>query len=292
MTMLIRGGAIHTMTAQGTLTGDVLIEDGRIAAIGPDLRLPDGASPCTLSARGMHLLPGLIDAHVQYTPELNHALCRRALAAGVTAALVWPEREGRCTLLNGGDEAPSDVWLLRPEACTDAQLCARLMHLAAEGFRPACEVDDPKACQRVLHLAGEAGVRMILVHLRGCDGLESALSAADCDIILGVARGPGGAPWGLAARLAAQGKAVCITSNHPEARLKHLLLCAALCVGEGMAPAQALQAVTTAPAALLGLPDAGRIIPGGRADLVLYDGDPTQPSACHVLTIHGGQICH
>lgn len=292
MTMLIRGGVVHTMTDQGTLTGDVLIEDGRIAAIGPDLRLPKDAHPCTLSARGLHVLPGLIDAHIQCTPEPPAMLHRRALAAWVTSMLVWPEGEGPCTLVAGGTANPSDVWQLNPAAYTDRQLADCLQSLAAEGLRPACEIDDPASCERLQALSAQTGVRMLLVHLRGCEALETALAAADCDIVLGVAREHGEAPWGLAARLAAQGKAVALTSNDPVSMMRHLPLCAALSAREGMPPAQALQAITSVPARVLGLTDAGQLAPSFRADLVLYDGDPLQPTTSHVMTIRGGQICH
>ncbi|MFC0433045.1 amidohydrolase family protein [Kutzneria buriramensis] len=48
----------------------------------------------------------------------------------------------------------------------------------------------------------------------------------------------------------------------------------ALLVHAGMSPREALAAATSAPAAVFGLRDRGRIAPGLRADLVLVDGDP------------------
>jgi cytosine/adenosine deaminase-related metal-dependent hydrolase len=61
--MLIKGGCVVTMDARlGELPqGDVLIEDGRIAAIAPKLPAPDGAE--TLDASGMIVMPGLINGH-------------------------------------------------------------------------------------------------------------------------------------------------------------------------------------------------------------------------------------
>ncbi|HEY4918979.1 MAG TPA: amidohydrolase family protein [Xanthobacteraceae bacterium] len=61
--MLIRGGCVVTMDARlGELPqGDVLIENGRIAAIAPKLAAPDGAE--TIDASGMIVMPGLINGH-------------------------------------------------------------------------------------------------------------------------------------------------------------------------------------------------------------------------------------
>jgi 5-methylthioadenosine/S-adenosylhomocysteine deaminase len=59
---LIRGGTILTMnSAIDTQTGDVLIEDGLIAAVGPDQHAPGDAE--VIDATGCAVLPGLIDTH-------------------------------------------------------------------------------------------------------------------------------------------------------------------------------------------------------------------------------------
>ncbi|WP_088141345.1 amidohydrolase family protein [Achromobacter xylosoxidans] len=58
---LIKNAGILSMDAKlGELQGDVLIEDDRIAAIGPDLQAQDAE---IIDASGMILMPGLIDAH-------------------------------------------------------------------------------------------------------------------------------------------------------------------------------------------------------------------------------------
>ena len=48
-----------------------------------------------------------------------------------------------------------------------------------------------------------------------------------------------------------------------------------LLVQAGLTPAEALAAATSTPARLFKLADRGRVAPGMRADLVLFDGDPT-----------------
>lgn len=53
-TVFTAKGAIHTRA-------DVVVEEGRIAAVGPDLKAPEGAR--VIEADGLFLTPGLIDAH-------------------------------------------------------------------------------------------------------------------------------------------------------------------------------------------------------------------------------------
>jgi imidazolonepropionase-like amidohydrolase len=58
-TLLLRGATVHTV-AKGTLTpGDVLVRDGKIAAIAPRI---DEAADRTVDLAGLHLFPGLISA--------------------------------------------------------------------------------------------------------------------------------------------------------------------------------------------------------------------------------------
>ena len=59
--VLIQGATVHTVT-NGTLEAtDVLVRDGKIDRIGQGLRAPRGVE--TIDATGMHLMPGIIDAH-------------------------------------------------------------------------------------------------------------------------------------------------------------------------------------------------------------------------------------
>ena len=61
-TVLVRGANIWTCADAGILEdADMLVQDGRIAAIGNGLDAPDGAM--VIEAAGLHLTPGLIDCH-------------------------------------------------------------------------------------------------------------------------------------------------------------------------------------------------------------------------------------
>ena len=61
-TVLVRGATIWTMGPAGRLDGaDLLVRDGRVAAVGRGLEAPAGAH--VVEAAGRHVTPGLIDEH-------------------------------------------------------------------------------------------------------------------------------------------------------------------------------------------------------------------------------------
>jgi imidazolonepropionase-like amidohydrolase len=59
--LLIRGGTIFTGTGQVLENASLLIENGKIKAIGPDIAAPEGVK--IIEAAGRFLIPGLIDTH-------------------------------------------------------------------------------------------------------------------------------------------------------------------------------------------------------------------------------------
>lgn len=69
--VLFRNATVWTMTADGTLANtDLLVENGRIAAVGRELAVPNKA--LVIDATGKHLTPGIIDAHSHSaTEDLN-----------------------------------------------------------------------------------------------------------------------------------------------------------------------------------------------------------------------------
>lgn len=61
-TVLIKDAVVWTNEAEGIIQeGDVLIQNGKIAAVGKDLKAPKGAK--VIDASGKHLTPGIIDEH-------------------------------------------------------------------------------------------------------------------------------------------------------------------------------------------------------------------------------------
>jgi len=61
-TLLITGATIWTCTGDGVLEdASLLVRDGKIVALGPDLPAPDDAT--VIDAAGRHITPGIIDPH-------------------------------------------------------------------------------------------------------------------------------------------------------------------------------------------------------------------------------------
>ncbi len=89
--ILVHGGVI--VTPSDTFRGDILIVGDTIARIAPEIRDTDAR---VIDATGLHILPGLIDAHVHLRdPGATHkedftSGTRAALAGGVTTILDMP----------------------------------------------------------------------------------------------------------------------------------------------------------------------------------------------------------
>lgn len=292
MTMLIKGGMIHTMTERGCLKGDILVRQGRIVSVAEKIALPEEETACILDADGLTILPGMMDAHIHDSPDTGASLLQSSAASGVTGGLLWPEEEGVCQLLQGNNAEESRIFAIQADKYSDAQLYEQLLRLRENGYRAACEVHHPAECRRILAVVHSTRVPVILVHLTGCEDMLEAISLSGCAAVVGVSHQRSGSPWKMACELDALGVQVALTCNHPDAKLRHLPLCAALCVREGMDRERALRCVTEAPAALLGLPAAGVIKEGARADLAIFDGDPLLLATSHVMTIEGGKIRH
>src|ERR1700675_2416711 len=60
-TIFIQNATIFTVTQGNIEHGSILIRDGKIAALGADLKAPDGAT--VIDATGQYVIPGIIDCH-------------------------------------------------------------------------------------------------------------------------------------------------------------------------------------------------------------------------------------
>src|SRR5579871_3831011 len=96
--LLVRGGAV--VTPDAVVQADIAIEDGRIRAVGREL--PGAARE--IDARGLHIFPGLIDAHLHFNEPgradwEGAATGSRALAAGGGAMFFdMPLNSSPCTV--------------------------------------------------------------------------------------------------------------------------------------------------------------------------------------------------
>ena len=298
--LLIQNGFLHTMPGRPA-QGDLLLEGDRI------LRVEKRIDPHTLEpeqvidASGLHVCPGLIDPHMHLVRASAReeddvpAQLRAALDAGVTTCALWPEEDGApCRPYHGTTPATAGyaIHTLNAAGMDDAQLRAAMAQAAKEHRRLGCEIHGASSLRRVLALGRETGCRLILTHLTGCQALAEEIETYGYPVILGACcLRSGGTSYQLAARLQALGATVALTADYPATRLHHLPLCAGLCARAGMPREDALACVTVNAACLLGLDTAcGALVPGMRADLALFDGDPLMLATARVMTVCGGEI--
>ena len=291
--LLIRNADIHTMTDKGCVKGNLLISDGKILSIGVHIAEEDVTR--TVDATGLHVYPGFIDMHMHLIRAVEdddknvRDICSDALASGVTTQALWPENSGWCRVYHGRDRAEVDgsVWMIRPEELTDAELAGELNKYQ----RIACEIDGERQLRRVLEHADGRGTKLILAHLRGCEGMLAQVAASGCAVVLGASAVRCGGGYAAAAALSAMGVRIALTSDYPATRLHHLPLCAGLCVRAGMNRDAAVSAITRGAAEILGLDGCcGSIRPGMRADLNRFDGDPLMLATARIMTVSGGVI--
>ena len=106
---LIRGGTVLTGSGTRLDQTDVLIENGRIKAVGPNLSAPAGA--LVIDATGRWVTPGIIDIHshlgVYASPAVNAQEDGNELTSPVTPNVwaehsIWPQDPGFEKALEGG----------------------------------------------------------------------------------------------------------------------------------------------------------------------------------------------
>ena len=73
---LIQGGLVKTITGGDIENGQILIDGGKIVAVGQNLDVPAGTE--IIDAAGCIVTPGFVDA-VSYTHLLRHALGQIAM---------------------------------------------------------------------------------------------------------------------------------------------------------------------------------------------------------------------
>ena len=107
--VLIRHATVLTGTGERLEDGDVLLQDGKVVAVGRSLEAPADAT--VIDATGRWVTPGLIDVHshlgVYSSPGVNAHSDGNEATAPVTANVwaehsVWPQDPGFHTALAGG----------------------------------------------------------------------------------------------------------------------------------------------------------------------------------------------
>ena len=152
--VLIRDAMVFDGTGRAPYAASVLVEDGRIAAIGAGLTAPKGAR--VVNARGQALLPGLFDLHTHWTPNATPSelpqVANLYMAAGVTTVSDFHEPPEAY--------APRRAWLASiaaPDVKFAARMSTPLGHGADWGDENTTRwVNSPEAAR--------AGVRAVAAY--------------------------------------------------------------------------------------------------------------------------------
>ena len=178
--------------------------------------------------------------------------------------------------------ATARAWSAKPAEEREPDLVSEALTKVLEREIPwrqhAHRADD---IATALRLAEEFGYRLVLDHGTESYLIADRIAEAGVPVLYGplivsrskveVRHRTPAAPG----RLTAAGVEVSIITDHPVVPIEFLVHQAALAVKHGMAPADALRAITLHPARVLGLEDRiGSIAAGKDADLVLWEGDP------------------
>ena len=132
-----------------------------------------------------------------------------------------------------------------------------------------------------VRIAREFGLKPVVVH--GTEGylVPELLAGANVPVITGPCLTDRSKPELVGqtlsnpARLRAAGVKVAICTDHPETPIQYLPLCAAMAVRGGMAPEDALAAITRDAAEIAGIDRrVGTLTPGKDADVVVTSGHP------------------
>lgn len=330
--ILISGGTVWTVSGDVLTGANVLLQDGKIAALGADVSAPDGAR--TIDATGKHVVPGLVDAHSHLglrvgeldegvTPALTDAWALDALGAdrdaldraassGVTTLLLSPGNSspvpGPCAAIKLGSGAVlKQTAALKVVLSTSAGWWDReptslpgILALIRETLTDIDPVpvqifcDGAAEVERAVKLAEEFSLEATVVAVDLPSQVAAVLAGTGVSAII--------APLGLTPEerflaapreLADAGVKIAFSSMAPSSDPHDIRTSAALAVGAGLPPGAALRAITLGAAEIIGVADrVGSIEPGKDADVVIYSGDPLDLTSAVEMVLVDGDIIY
>lgn len=139
--MLLTGGRVIDPTTGRDGVFDVLVADGRIAAIGPDLEAGVGADAQRIDCRGKLVLPGLIDTHAHVYQGVTGRFGLHPDLCGVHSGVTTLVDQGgpSCITLPGFRQYVVEPSKTRVLAYLSAYLVGGLEgHYYPELYRPEC----------------------------------------------------------------------------------------------------------------------------------------------------------
>ncbi len=180
--LLIRGATLYDGTGGPAFTGDVAVENGRIIAVGQNLK---NEAAEMVEADGLALMPGIIDSHTHYDAQITwDPYLNPSPALGVTTCII-----GNC----GFTIAPS-----RPE---DRDLCMRNLTqvegMSIEALRSGIDwsfqtfpeyldrIEDRGVTPNVAAFIGHSSLRTWAM---GADATERAANEDEIGVMAGIVR--------------------------------------------------------------------------------------------------------
>jgi dihydroorotase len=146
--LVVRGGTL--VTPGGAVRADLGVREGRIAAIGD---LGGAPAAATLEARGLHVLPGVIDTQVHFRePGLTH---KEDLATGTAAAVLG----GVTSILEMPNTEPPTT---SAGALADKLVAARGRARCDHAFFVGAAADNLDDLDELERLPGCAGVKVFM----------------------------------------------------------------------------------------------------------------------------------
>ena len=191
--VLIRGATVLTGTGTRIDGGDVLIENGRISAVGQSLTAPPGTQ--VIDATGRWVTPGLIDVHshmgVYANPGVDSQNDGNEATDPVTSNVwaehsVWPQDPGFEAALQGGVTSlqilPGSANLIGGRGVTIKNVPATTYQAMKFPGAPQSTQDGlrrkPEACvrtRRPVSVDAHGQCRGLSPGLRRCEGLHGGL---------------------------------------------------------------------------------------------------------------------
>ena len=291
--LLIRNANIKTMAGPDLKNGCLLLENGKIAAVGQTVDAPEGVE--TLDAQGRLLTPGCVEAHCHIgldnegmrwegmdyneiveplTPQLRaidsinpqDEAFGLALRGGVTTACTGP---GSANVVGGTFAALLRELLLRTLRYRDDKAAGKnpAFDMKLEAMLPVVNGEIPLKCHAhraddiltAVRIAREFDLKLTLDHCTDGELIADELAKEQVPVFVGPSFGGKtkvelrNKSFTTAGTLYRAGLTVSIITDAPVIPLQYLPLAAGLAASAGLPMEEAWHAITINPARSLGI---------------------------------------